>query len=334
MKPRKWLLLCFIPLVYMVLKLLPQVDTYIHSIQWAAAVRHTEEAVQGKPGGESHGVDQELMKRIQEGARQRSEEAKDARIDSVWKAIPAYNGLLVDVEQTYRVSQGHKEIIWVYEEVEPKVRLEDLGAQPIYRGNPNKPMASIMINVAWGDEFLPSILDTLERENVHATFFLDGKWLSKHMDTAKEILAAGHELSNHAYSHKNMSELSTEEAKQEIVRTEQLLKELGVENRLFAPPSGDFDAETVRIAKELNLYTILWTLDTVDWKKPPADSIVRKISAGVEPGSLILMHPTESSSRALPGMIQAIKQKGLIISTVSDLISPKRPDSVETPFYF
>jgi peptidoglycan/xylan/chitin deacetylase (PgdA/CDA1 family) len=72
---------------------------------------------------------------------------------------------------------------------------------------------------------------------------------------------------------------------------------------------------------------VLWTLDTVDWKHPPASSIVLKIRTRVEPGSLILMHPTDSSSEALPGMIAAIKQKGLALGTVSETLSPERIDS-------
>jgi peptidoglycan/xylan/chitin deacetylase (PgdA/CDA1 family) len=96
---------------------------------------------------------------------------------------------------------------------------------------------------------------------------------------------------------------------------------------LFAPPSGDFDQETVQIASEMGMKTILWTLDTVDWTNPGAARIIQKISSRVEPGSLILMHPTRSSSEALPEMIRSIKSKGLTLATVSELISPKRADA-------
>ena len=106
-----------------------------------------------------------------------------------------------------------------------------------------------MINVAWGDEFIPTMLQVLNKENVHATFFFDGSWLLKHLETAELIGKAGHELSNHAYSHKNMSQLSRREQLNEIVKTQQLLEtKLGIKNTLFAPPSGDFDEETVQIA--------------------------------------------------------------------------------------
>lgn len=269
-----------------------------------------------------------LWQRIAEEAERTRIPPVDAKIDRVWKAIPGYNGREIDVRQTFELARKLPEdapIPYVYRELKPKVSLEDLEPHPIYRGNPNKPMVALMINVAWGNEYIPVILDILRKEQVKATFFFDGSWLSKHIDIAKQIQADGHELSNHAYSHKNMSTLSREEAVREIVRTQQLLKErLGVDNQLFAPPSGDFNETTVKIARELKLKTVLWTIDTVDWKNPPPDSVVRKISKRLEPGAMILMHPTPSTSLSLTGIIQAIREKGYVTGTVSELLSPER----------
>jgi probable sporulation protein (polysaccharide deacetylase family) len=178
------------------------------------------------------------------------------------------------------------------------------------------------------------MLDVLERQKVKATFFFDGSWLNKNEAIAKSIGEKGHELSNHAYSHKNMSQLGREQAIDEIVKTQKLLDKLGVNNKLFAPPSGDFDDETVKIAKELGLQTILWTLDTVDWKNPGGESIVRRLTPKLEPGSMILMHPTSSSSEALEQLIKNIKEKGLVLGTVSELISPERIPVVEQQIKF
>ncbi|WP_314591044.1 polysaccharide deacetylase family protein [Paenibacillus terrigena] len=272
----------------------------------------------------------EYLTQIREEAQKRFIPPINARLDHVWYAIPGYNGLEVDVEKTYDLAKHHSNapIRYVYREVVPAINLHDLGPNPIYRGNPKKRMASLMINVAWGDEFIPNILDVLEKEQVRATFFFDGSWLSKHIDTAKIIAGKGHELSNHAYSHKNMSQLSRGQALKEIEKTEDLLRnQLGINNKLFAPPSGDYSKETVKIADALHLKTILWTVDTVDWRHPSPDAIISKIAKQVESGSLILMHPTNSSSRALKGMIQEIKRKGLILNTVSEVISTQRtPD--------
>lgn len=276
-----------------------------------------------------------LFEQIEQEAQALTIKPIDAQLDSVWKAIPGYNGVEVDLYQTFQYAiKLDGNIPFVYQEIKPKINLENLGAHPIYKGNPHKPMVSFMINVAWGNQYIPTILQTLAAENVKATFFLDGSWLSKNKSTAQEILDQGHELSNHAYSHKNMSTLSRYQAMDEINKTQNLLTDLGVHNELFAPPSGDYDQETVDIANELQLKTVLWTIDTVDWKKPDPRWIERKIAANLEPGAIILMHPTSSSSIALSQMIQDIKTRGLVVGTVSELLSTDRIFEVETRFDF
>ncbi|MCZ8512318.1 polysaccharide deacetylase family protein [Paenibacillus filicis] len=275
-----------------------------------------------------------LREQIQAEAVKRRIAPVDAKLDRIWKAIPGYNGLEVDVEQS--LLQNEQQMFpnppkLVFREIPPKVTLDQLGSQPVYKGNPNKPMAALMINVAWGDEYIPGMLEVLRKHGVHATFFFDGSWLKKNIETARIIQKEGHELSNHAYSHKNMSQLSRSQATEEIAKTEALLQnELGVRNTLFAPPSGDFNQATVDIAYGMKLRTVLWTLDTVDWMKPEPSSVVRKIASRVEPGTLVLMHPTSSSSQALDGMIRAIKNKKLQLGTVSEVLSEKRVPQVES----
>lgn len=268
-----------------------------------------------------------LLETITKEAEKRRIAPINAKVDSVWKAIPGYNGLEVDIEETLKLAQHQltsNKISYVMKEVEPSIQLDDLGPYPVYKGNPKKPMVSIMINVAWGNEFLPPILETLRKENVHATFFFDGSWLKKNTEMAKTIQMEGHELSNHAYSHKDMRTISRSKTVEEISKTEDLLKLLGVKNTLFAPPSGYFNQETIQVASEFKLQTVLWTFDTIDWKNPGASRIIERLSANVEPGTLILMHPTVSSRDALPSMIRLIKKKGYTLGTVSELLSSKR----------
>lgn len=276
----------------------------------------------------------ELLTTISAEAEKRKIAPVDARIDRVWKAIPGYNGLEVDVEKTLEaalLAPSSNSIRYIFKEVEPKIKLNDLGPYPIYRGNPNKKMISLMINVAWGNEYIESILKTLERENVKATFFLDGSWLKKFPDVAKQIQAGGHEMSNHAYTHPDMKMLSREAQYNQITKTESLLKStLNVKNKWFAPPSGSFNQATVQIAEEQGLKTVLWTIDTIDWQKPSADTILRRISAKLEPGALILMHPTSSTRDAIGGIIATAKARGYTIGTVSETLSSARiPPVVE-----
>ncbi|TCZ80011.1 hypothetical protein E0485_03880 [Paenibacillus albiflavus] len=272
--------------------------------------------------------DEELRKQIHLEAEKRRQAPIDAKSDRVWGLIPGYNGLEIDEEKTYKlaIKEGKLDDSTIVSyEVPPAVGLDELKPREIYKGNPNKPMVALMINVAWGDEYLPIMLDVLKREDVRATFFFDGTWLKKHLEIAKQIQAAGHELANHAYTHKDMDKLSRYNAIQEMSKTQELLSTgLGVNNTLFAPPSGAFNQDTVNQAAELGMRTILWTVDTIDWKNPSKEQILNKIRAKVTAGSMILMHPTESSSGSLESMIQIIKGKGLVLDTVSELLSPKR----------
>ncbi|WP_372631706.1 polysaccharide deacetylase family protein [Cohnella sp.] len=272
-----------------------------------------------------------LLSWIESEAPKRSQQPINAVIDRVWKAIPGYDGRIVDVRATYLKAKligsapnSGDGFPWVYRTVRPSVSLQDLPVNPIYRGNAAKPAVGLMINVAWGDEYLPGILRILKEEGVKATFFFDGTWLSKNADTAKTIIAQGHEASNHAYTHPDMSKLGAERQRQEIGKTEQLLKQLGVKNVWFAPPSGYYNEQTIRVSAEYGLRTVLWTLDTIDWQKPDPESVVAKVSRKVGPGSLILMHPTSTTAGALKGMIRSIKAKGYVPGTVSQTLSPER----------
>ncbi|WP_274361412.1 polysaccharide deacetylase family protein [Paenibacillus thermotolerans] len=337
----KWkktiVILAFAAFSYMALNQAGSIAEYVASVKTEGGAQNAFlNAIVPFDPAALKGKQKELYDRIAAEAEKRKIEPINARVDRVWKAIPGLNGEEVDIERTFKLAMESKrsseEIVYVTKPIPPAISLDQLGAYPIYKGNPRKPMISLMINVAWGNEYIPGMLETLRKEKVKATFFLDGKWLKNNPDIAKQIMAEGHEMSNHAYSHKNMSRLTDAAAREEIVKTQDLLKNvLGVDNKLFAPPSGDFDQDTVKIAHELGLKTVLWTIDTVDWKKPPAASVVRKISARLEPGSLILMHPTESASGALPGIIAEAKRRGFAISTVSDTLSPSRTSIVETP---
>ncbi|MFS0690347.1 polysaccharide deacetylase family protein [Sporosarcina sp. 179-K 8C2 HS] len=271
-----------------------------------------------------------LYQEINSYSEQHEVKPIDAKVDTVWKAMPGYNGLRVDVKASYeKMKKAGKfdETKLVFEEVPPAVHLDDLEPQPIFRGNPEKPMVSLNINVAWGNEFIPPILKILDEHQVKATFFFDGSWVKKNPDLALMIHKNGHEIGNHAYSHPDLQKRSRAETMEEISKTNDVIEEtIGFKPKWFAPPSGSFNQQTVDVADELDMKTILWTVDTVDWRKPEPTEMVRRVVSKVENGSMILMHPTEPVARGLGAMITEIKAKGLQLGTVSELMSEKRID--------
>ncbi|MCS1351265.1 polysaccharide deacetylase family protein [Mechercharimyces sp. CAU 1602] len=269
-----------------------------------------------------------LKKRIEEEKEKRREEPIEARVDRVWGLIPGYNGIEVDVERTVEETKklsDTEKIAWQYREIKTKKSLDEWGAHPIYRGNEAKPLAALMINVAWGTEHLPEMLSILRQHEVKATFFLDGSWLAKNPNEAKKLIAEGHEVGNHGYSHPLMSRISAGQVRQEIAKTEELISQhLGLSSKWFAPPAGDYNQRVVDVAHQLELATVLWTVDTIDWRKntTPAQVVARMGKA--ENGSLVLMHPTRPTVEALAEGITAIEDKGIGLDTVSDVLSAER----------
>jgi peptidoglycan-N-acetylglucosamine deacetylase len=254
--------------------------------------------------------------------------AADAKIDKVWKAIPGYNGLKVDIEASYKNMEKQKKFDQkklIFTQIQPKVHLQDLPPSPVYRGHPSKPMVGFIINVAWGNEYLQQMVDTLKKHNVHATFFLEGRWVQKNPELAKMIAEAGHEIGNHSYTHPDMKILSAPRIREELIQTNKVIKATtNMEPKWFAPPSGSYRDETVTIAAELGMRTIMWSVDTIDWQKPTVDTLLNRVLGKIHNGALVLMHPTDSTAKSLDTLITKMKEKNLQIGTVSEVLDEKR----------
>lgn len=257
----------------------------------------------------------------------------DAKIDRVWKAMPGYNGQTVDIDASYeRMKKNGKfdEHKLVFEQVKPNVHLSDLPPAPMYKGNPEKPMVSFIINVAWGNEYLSGMLATLKKHRVKATFFLEGRWAQKYPELAKMISDAGHEVGNHSYTHPNMQNLTSSQIRQEIVKTNEVIEATtGKQGSWFAPPSGSFKNEVIQIAAEEKMRTVMWSVDTIDWQKPTPDVLINRVMSKIHNGAIILMHPTESTEKSLEQLIVQIKEKNLHINTISELVKEERIHSLQ-----
>ncbi|WP_353856550.1 polysaccharide deacetylase family protein [Bacillus sp. Bos-x628] len=254
--------------------------------------------------------------------------AQNAKIDKVWKKMPGLNGQIVDIESSYeqmRKIGKFDEKRLVFKETKPAIHLHELGAEPIYRGHPDKKMNAFLINVAWGDEHLINMLDTLRKHQVKATFFLEGKWVKKSTELAKKIVADGHEIGNHSYNHPDMRTLTRERALEQIIKTNRQIEEsLGIKPKWFAPPSGSFKQETIKLAAQEGMETIMWTVDTIDWQKPSPEVLQKRVLGKIHNGAMILMHPTDSTSKSLDALITQMKERGYKLGTVSELLSEKR----------
>lgn len=254
--------------------------------------------------------------------------AQNAIIDRIWKKIPGLNGKAVNIDKSYEKMKEagvFNEKLLVFDEIKPAVSLNELPPAPIYRGNPNKKMVALMVNVSWGTEFIPPILKILNDQQVKATFFIEGKWAKNNAKYVQMITEEGHLIGNHAYNHPDMARISVEEIESQIINTNDTIQAItGEVPTLFAPPSGSYTAKVVEIADNLNMKTILWSVDTIDWKNPSVSVMMNRVIPQLHSGATILMHPTEAVVRGLEDLIKAIKEKNYHLGTVEKLLSENR----------
>ena len=195
---------------------------------------------------------------------------------------------------------------------------------PIYCVDTAEKKIALTFDAAWGNEDTAQILEILKKHDVRVTFFMTGGWVESYPDDVKAILAAEHDLGNHSENHKNMSQLSDAEKKEELMKVHEKVRTLtGYEMFLFRPPYGDYDNAVVNVAKENGYYTIQWDVDSLDWKDYGVDSIIKTVTQHkhLGNGSIILCHNgAKYTAKALDMLIATLKNEGYTFVPVSELI--------------
>ena len=203
-----------------------------------------------------------------------------------------------------------------------KSHMEVAGGQgPVYSGSEDHNTVALTINVVWGEEYLDSILQTLKENNVRATFFIGGQWAENNELLLNKIVEDGHEIGSHAYSHEHMSQLSYEENIMQIQQAARVIYDAcKVTPVLFAPPYGEFNDTVLKAADDLGCTTVMWSVDTIDWKGNGADAVVSRIEKKCHNGAIILAHPTQDTADALQEVINIVRESGREFVTAGELI--------------
>ncbi len=196
----------------------------------------------------------------------------------------------------------------------------DGGGAEIYRqAGENSNGISLMFNVYWGTEEVYRILEILTEYEARATFFIGGSWADDNVQCLKDIYAAGHEIGNHGYFHKDHSKLSLAQNQQEISDCNRFIQlSIGVSPTLFAPPSGAYGEDMLSACRVLNMKTILWSKDTIDWRDKNSSIIYTRATKNIKAGDFILMHPMQATVNALGNILKYYQDKGLKTVTVSE----------------
>ena len=177
-------------------------------------------------------------------------------------------------------------------------------------------------------EYTAGVLDVLPERGVKATFFLMGVDAEKNPDQVRELIADGHELGNHTYSHPDMTLASVEKAKDEVERTDAAIRSAGYSGEiLFRPPFGKKLLGLPLYLSEHDRTTITWDVEPESYSDTAADPklITAHVLEKTRPGSIIILHvmykARETTRQALPDVIDGLQARGFRFVTVSELLA-------------
>lgn len=208
-----------------------------------------------------------------------------------------------------------------------KSRSFQLYGELITRVEAHSPQVALTLDdgpTPWGTRRTLAVLDSL---GVQATFFVTGRELEKHPDHGRRIVEAGHALGNHSYSHRRMILRSKAFVRDEIVRTDSLIRSVGWHGEIpFRPPYGKRLFVLPRYLHETGRRTVLWDVEPESYREVAvsAERIAAHVVDRVRPGSIVLLHvmyPSRvESQRALGLIVTGLRARGYRFVTVQELL--------------
>ncbi|MDB6074285.1 MAG: polysaccharide deacetylase [Verrucomicrobiaceae bacterium] len=170
----------------------------------------------------------------------------------------------------------------------------------------------------------PKLLDLLKARNIKATFFLVGERVKMHPEIVRRMLAEGHEVANHTWTHPSLVSISDAKIRSEFQRTADAIWDAAqYRPHLMRPP---FGATNKRIEEwvynEFGYSSITWSVDPNDWRKPGVQVVANRLIAGAHKGAIMLAHDIHAPTiEAMPQVFDALLAKGYKFLTVSQLIN-------------
>lgn len=183
----------------------------------------------------------------------------------------------------------------------------------------------LTFDVGYENGNVQKILDCLKRENVQGAFFVLGHVITSNTDLIKRMLADGHLVCNHTYSHKDMTKLDAQQFEKELKALEEIYTQYIGEkiSPYYRPPEGKFSLDNIKWANRLGYKTVFWSFAYADWdnnKQPSLDYAKEKILSNIHNGAVLLLHPTSETNAAILGeVIQELKHQGYRFGTLDEL---------------
>jgi len=176
--------------------------------------------------------------------------------------------------------------------------------------------------------FTPQILDVLKSKGVKATFFVVGNRVKAHPDIVERMVKEGHTLGNHSYNHANLPKLTDAEFRDQITKTDELIRQFtGFTPNIVRPPYGNISEGQIQWLASQHKKIVNWNVDSLDWKGLSAEQVQTNVLAHVHPGSIILQHAAGGTGEdlsgtvlALPKIIDELRNDGVRLVTVAELL--------------
>lgn len=172
-----------------------------------------------------------------------------------------------------------------------------------------------------------SILDTLKKHNVSATFFVVGTYIESDPELVKRMAEEGHIVGNHTWHHPDMSQIAAMDAfKKELEDVENAYLEVTGEEmtKFYRPPQGKYSEANLKMAQELEYKTFFWSLAYVDWyddNQPSREEAFEKLLGRIHPGAIVLLHSTsDTNALILDELIQKWEEMGYTIRSLTELL--------------
>lgn len=191
----------------------------------------------------------------------------------------------------------------------------------------NRPAVALTFDDGPHPTHTPMLLDILARYNAKATFYVIGQMVRRYPEILHRIVAEGHEVGNHTWTHPTLSRLGNPSVLSEIDRTQEIVwRTVGALPVTMRPPYGAITGrQSHMLADQRSIPTIMWSVDTQDWRRPGSSIVADRMVRGARAGAVILAHDIHGPTvRAIPAAIEGIAARGFDFVTVSQLLGWRR----------
>lgn len=208
--------------------------------------------------------------------------------------------------------------------------------KPLGKRVSHVPMKGKYVALTFDDGPHPSLtnkaLEILNRHGAKGTFFVLGQNVARYKSVVSSAAASGHEIGVHTWSHIKMNSCSRAKVDSEVSRTQNLIASVtGITPRVMRPPYGATNKTLVNhMHDRYGMASILWDVDTVDWRKPGVSKVINTAVSKARPGSIILVHDIHASTiDALEGIVTGLQSRGYKLVTVSELMAIGKKEAAE-----